>query len=169
MPTVYGVVRTIGEPTLEKCKESLCSLGFEFEVLENVKPLEMASKRTIQIGIQKQKEGFKWIMAVDADIILKLDQKTIENYCLQMEKTYGERLFGFTAYLDCTKRGFIDGMHFFRTKYCMNVYNYVKNKNYNYRVGREEYEICQTAKNELGYLVPRGLWEISFGTHIYKS
>ena len=169
MSTVYVVIRTIGEKTYQQCLNKVIEMGFEYDVVSFVKRLEKASKKTIQIA-GKISDKYEWVMALDADIILQMNKKQIERYCKQMSNEYKDRkLFSFTGYIDCTKRGIVSGIHFFNTKYCREVFNYVKNKDFSFHLGREEYEICETAKNDLGMLVVGGYKEMPFGKHFFEA
>ena len=145
MPKVYVVIRTIGEETFSDCVKSVFERNFAYMVLRDYKPLEKAAKETIGIGMRCA-ELFDWVMALDADIVLSASVSEIEEYCKRMEK---ENRFCFTGYVKCSKRGIVDGIHFYRTKYCKRVYDFVKNIDFSYHLGREEYEIVKTAKEKL--------------------
>lgn len=68
---VHVVIRTIGEDTLQNCKDIVeKEVGIDnYTVILEV-PFSKAVKRTFEIGIEKRK---KWTLAVDADILLKTD------------------------------------------------------------------------------------------------
>lgn len=170
MSTVYVIIRTIGEKTFPECRKAVSERFGEygFSVLENYKPLEKASKECIRIGAELS-NNYDWILVVDADVILEMSKEDINDYAQVMKEMYEDTLFTVTCYLDCTKRGLIDGMHLFRTSYCRQVYDYVKDKSFDFHIGREEYEICQMAKHELGFPGKAGYTRISFGKHIFEA
>lgn len=169
MSTVHVIIRTIGEETYAECLQKVVGMGLCYSVVSYVKPLEMASKKTLKIAGEVA-DRYEWVMALDADVILTMTRKGIEDYCKEMEYRYRDkRLFSFTGYVNCTKRGVISGIHFFRTKYCREVFEHVKDRGFGFHRGREEYEICEVAKNELNFKVVNGYFRVPFGGHIFEA
>jgi len=166
MSKVYVVVRTIGESTLLKCLESLIKKEIPFSVVR-YKPLELAAKETIRTGFLLKGE-YDWVIGLDADVELTMNKEEIERYCDEQKKEFPDS-WCFTAWLDCTERGIISGTQFFRTEYCERVYNYIKDRDFSYHLGREEYEIKKVCKSELGLGWELGIKKIPFGIHYFKK
>jgi len=166
MQKMYAVIRTVGEITLSSCEAKLKEREIDYCILKDLKPLELASKETIKKGMELE---YEWIMTVDADLLVTMSKKELEDYCEDMKNLHNDKIFSFTGYINCTRRGIVHGIHFFRTRYCKQVYNYVKDKDYGFHRGREEWEICQTAKNELGLGGPNGEWEIEMAVHRFDT
>jgi len=103
-------------------------------------------------------------MAVDADVMITKSKEWIENYCEKMNET---SWFCFTAWLDCTKRGLITGLHFYRTDKCKDAYDIIKKKDFSWHKGREEYKICRLLKIDYNFFYSGGTPEESFGTHLF--
>ena len=166
---LYGAIRTIGESTTDRCIEQVKKLGFNYCVIRDYKPLENASKETIRKA-GTLKDRYDWVMTIDADEILdKMTLKKLENYCDKMKKEYDDKLFCFTGYVDCTKRGVIDSIHFFRTRYCEDIYNNIKDKNIGEREGKEESDICNWVVSNMNLKWAIGKWKVPMATHIFEA
>jgi hypothetical protein len=169
MPKVYVVIRTIGEKTTENCINAVTErFGNDYRIVRDFKPLEMASKETIRIGAELA-DSFGWIMAVDADVILDKSRVWIEDYCKKMKLDFGDRLFSFTGYVDCTRRGFIPGIHFFRTKFCQEIFDRIKDTSFQHRPGRDESEICWYVRDKMAMGTVQGTIVESFGKHVSNN
>ena len=162
---IYTVIRTIGEPTLSKCVKAVRERNLAYVVLNKKESLEEKVKKTIGVG-SKVVAQYDWVMALDADVELTMSKEEIEDYCDKMD---ARKVFCFTGYVDCTKRGLIDGLHFYKTEYCEKLYELIKDKDFSYRPGRAEFEMVQMAmksgvgKWEVGYL------RVPFGIHYWKN
>ena len=161
----FAVVRTIGERSILDCLGSLVERDIPFAVLR-YEPLELASKETIRIG-SLLKDKYDWIIALDADIKLTMSKEQIEKYCENQE---GGRPndWCFAGWLNCTKRGLISGLNFFRTSECQKVYDYIKDKDFSFHKGREEYEIKKICKSEIGLNWDTGIELAPFGIHYFE-
>jgi len=165
MSKVFCVVRAVKEKSLADCVSSLERLGFNYRILKGDSSLELKVKRTLEIGKEKAKD-YDWVMAVDADVIINRKVEWVENYCEQTEET-NEDLFSFTAWLDCTERGLIDGLHLYKTSKCEGALSIIKGEDFSWHKGREEYEICQFLKKYQGFDTGRGIIREMFGTHLF--
>jgi hypothetical protein len=165
MSKLRAVVRTTREPSQDMCLFNLEKNGIDYYVINNLSSLEEKSKETIKLGIDNKAE---WLMTVDADVFIEITRKEIEQYCEEMKKLYDDEIFVFTGYLDCTKRGFISGLHFFRTKYCKQVYNLIKDMDFSWHQGREEMEICREVEKQFGLKHIQGYKRVSFGVHNFE-
>lgn len=162
MSKVCAVVRAVRERSLKDCISSLERLDIDYVVIKDKSTLEEKAKKTIKLGWELENK-YNWIMAVDADVIITMTKRRLENYCEEMSN---RNWFCFTGYLECTKRGLIDGLHFYNTNYCKKCYNIIEKINFTYNPGRSEYEIVKTLKNR-GYNWDVGYKRISFGVHLY--
>lgn len=169
MQKIYAVIRTVGEKTTINCRKAVGDrFGLDYKILWDFRPLEKVAKETIRTGAERVKE-FDWIMAVDADIVLTKPRWFYEEYCQNMRDEFEDRLFSFTAYLDCTKRGLIGGMHFFRTRYCQRVFDRIKDVSFQYKPGREESEICWWVRDKMAIGTVQGSVVTPFGIHIFEK
>jgi hypothetical protein len=170
MSKVYVVIRTIGEKTTQDCVRAVMErFGNDFEVISDIKPLEAVARKTFEIGARKGGE-FQWIYAVDADVILTQSREWYENACAEMKMEFDDRLFCFNGFLDCTKRGKIVGSHFFRTRYCAEVLDKIKDVSFAYKSGRAESEMCWWVRNKMALGTVSFLREKDiFGKHILTN
>ena len=129
------------------CIKAVEERGFEYYLVNGYIPLEKASRRTLEVG--SLMKAYDWILALDADVILTASKKEIEDYCSEMERLHkNENLFSFTVKIDDTKRGVIDGVHFFRQKYCSKAWNYAIQRVFGGKVSRK-------AESEMVYWLHR--------------
>ncbi len=172
--TLYTFIRTIGEKTTDECKKSLIKKGFNenFLTIENYKPLAKAVKEIIKIS-GDIKNYYRWTVVFDADMIINVKRYELEYYCWEMEdilrNKYKDNYFMFTGYVDCTKRGIVDSIHFYRTKYCEKIYNFIKDREYKKRVGKDESEICIDVIDNLNLGWSTGYKKIPMAKHIYEA
>lgn len=172
--TLFAFVRTIGEKTIDKCIKSLQKKGFNYDymVIKDFKPLAKATKEVIKIS-GEIKDSYRWTVVFDADMIVNLNRYELEYYCWEMEDIlrgrFQDKYFMFTGYVDCTKRGIVDSIHFYRTKYCEEIYNFIKDKEYNKRVGKDESEICIDVIENLKLGWSTGYKKIPMAKHIYEA
>ena len=167
MSKVYVIIRTVGEKTTQDCVRAVMGrFGDDFEIISNLKPLEKASRRTLEIAAEKAGQ-FDWVFAVDADVILTQTREWYEERCAEMKREFDDRLFCFNGWLECTKRGLIVGSHFFRTRYCAEVLEKTKNISFAYKPGRAESEMCWWVRDKLAMGTVSFLREEVFGKHIF--
>jgi len=162
MSKVYAVVRTIGEISLDDCIGALKVHNIPYEIVEGLS-LQNAVKKILRIGYEKQEE-YDWIMVVDADIIVTASKEEIEKHCEKMSEN--KDLFVFTGWLLGTKIGYRDGMHFYRTKYCDEIFNKIKYLDFSFHKGREESEICNYVVNNTKYKFEVSDKKLCFGVHL---
>ena len=86
----------------------------------------------------------------------------------QEKKTKINRLWSFAGWLDCTERGLISGMHFYRTKHCLEALQKIKGKSFQYHKGREEYEICKFLQDKHNLRWVLGYKKKPMGVHLFK-
>ena len=165
MSKVFCVVRATNEDSFNDCIGALENLKYPYVVIKSDSSLEDKSKSTIKIGAEKSGE-YGWIMAVDADVIITQQVDWVEKYCEHMEKNTD--WFCFTGWLDCTKRGLIVGLHFFRTSECQKAYDIIKDRDFSFHMGRQEYEICKLLKLTYGMNWDTGYLKESFGKHLFE-
>ena len=168
MSKIFVVVRTTGEETLDECLRALKYRDIPYTVLRDYKPLEKASKETIKIGAEKFKQGYDWVLAVDADVVMTMNREELEKYCDKHDKKFPEKWFCFCGYLHCTKRGLISGLHFFRTSECQKAYDLVKDVDFQWHKGREEYEICCYLRENHKMWWCSGYKELAMGVHYFN-
>lgn len=168
MPKVYAVVRCTREKTLDDCIASLEIKGFDYSIIKNKDTLETKTKEIIRKGIEL-KNNYDWIMAIDADVIISLNKQEMVSYCnWQEKKTKINRFWCFTGWLDCTARGLIAGLHFYKTKYCKEAYGYIKDKDFQFHKGREEYEIVKFLQDKHNLRWDLGYRKKPMGVHLFK-
>jgi len=162
MSKVYVIVRETGESSLEDCIQSVEEREFDYEVIKE-EPLEQAVRVIIDKGVELMGK-YDWVLVLDADVKLTMSREEIEVYCYRMGE---DNLFCFTGYLDCTQRGLIDGLHFYKIRYCLGAQHYLKTREYSKYRGHEEFEMVQALKLHANLNWKVGDQRVSFGTHYW--
>jgi len=167
MSKVYAIIRATKEKTFKDSFSSLVNKDFSVAVIKGNSTLEDKTKQAIKMG-SSLSDNFDWIMVVDADVIVNMSLQQIISYInWQERKTKENRFWCFTGYVDCSKRGLIHGLHFYKTKYCKEAYEAIKNKSFQYHKGREEYEICKYLQDNHNLRWKVGYNEKPFGIHLF--
>lgn len=169
MSKVYAIIRGVNEKSFGRCEDLVKAFGYDYIIFRNDSSLEDKSKASILIGSMLDKNKYEWVWVIDADIEISAAPVFIEEYCDMMKENYKDTLFCFTGYLDCTKRGLIDGTHFFRTKHCKTAYDIIKNVDFSFHMGRQEYEICQLLKEKHNLPWRVGDKRLSMGLHLFEE
>lgn len=161
MPKLRAVIRGTKESTLIECIEAVSGI-LPFAIVYSSASLQEKVLATLKIGTISTED---WIVGVDADVILTMQREQLEDYC---EMQGEENLYCFTGWLDCTKRGLIDGMHFYQRKYCGLAYEYLKDKQLFIpdRPHKAEWQMCEMVKESLGFRWKQGQPKISMGKHL---
>lgn len=172
MSTMCVVIRATTESSLDDCIKSVKEKKIPYFLIHNSESLENKAKETIKIASENS-DKYDWVMALDADIILTMSKKDIEAYCTEMENPghYNPKyqdIFCFTGYATCTKRGLVCAINFYRTRYCGIIYDKIKEIDFSFHKGREEYEIKKYVKDYWGLDWQRGYKQLSFGIHFFE-
>jgi hypothetical protein len=153
---VFVAIKSTGEKTLKDCIKSVEERGFDYAVFGDKESLEEKVKKILKFGVESS-DKYEWIMSLDADVVLTASREFIEEMCCILENTEKidsrivDNFFSFTSFINCTKRGIVSGIRFYRTMYCKVLYEMVENKDFSYHKGREESEMCNVVRNEFGF------------------
>lgn len=126
MQKLHIVIRHTNESTLNDCINSIKALGLSYTLISNKKSLEDKVKEMFSKEYKAD-----WILVVDADVILYRVPEILSDK------------FSLTGKLWDTKRGVIHGLHFYKVSKLQQAYNMIKDVDFSYHLGRQEYEICQ--------------------------
>ena len=163
MPKLRAIIRGVNESSLIECIEAV-SERLPYAISYSPSPLQDKVLDTLKLAKVINED---WIVGVDADVILTMPGAELEDYCAKQEE---DNLFCFTGWLECTDRGLIDGMHFYRRKYCGLIYEYLKDQDIFIpeRPHKAEWQMCEMVKEHMGFNWKQGNPKISMGKHLWQ-
>lgn len=163
MPKLRAIIRGMDESSLIECIEAT-SERLPFAISYSPSPLKDKVLDTLKLAKIIKED---WIVGVDADVILTMKREELEDYCDRMDE---DKLFCFTGWLECTERGLIDGMHFYKKEYCGVIYEYLKNENLFIpeRPHKAEWQMCEMVKEHMGLNWKQGTLKTPMGKHLWQ-
>lgn len=166
MSKLFAVIRFKDEVTINACRLALQELDIPYLIISGT-TLDKASKLTLATA---RITGADWVMAVDADVIITMSKKDIIEYCDEMKE---DNLLSFTGYVFGTKRGLIDGIHFFNAENTEKALDIVKDRIFKKENGtthhREESEMLWYLRDNHNLTTKQGYKRIPFGIHFWKA